>query len=73
MLKKDPTTGRPWGNHGKANDAIDWVLDRCPDGDPAAFLTAWRDGSAAKGWPDFYKWLNQRDADRAARKRETSK
>jgi hypothetical protein len=56
----DSRTGRPLGDHGTAQDAIDFVLDSSTEFDPGEarlFMEAWREGNAADEWPEFYTWL----------------
>lgn len=63
----DERTGRPFGDHGTAVQALDYALDVMED-DPALqldFLEAWREGGAFEGWPEFYEWLRAREAPRA--------
>lgn len=65
----DPNTGRPFGDHGSAEQALHWISEN-GDGDPAndqEFLRAWRDGEAWEEWPEFYKWLSPFPADRSRR------
>ena len=55
----DPISGRPYGDHGTGEQAIEWALDHgpsfaCEYGD--AFLRAWREGDLAE-YPDYYAWL----------------
>lgn len=54
----DPHTGRPLGDHGTAQDAIDYVLGSGALYHEVAdvFLTAWREGNLGE-WPEFYAWL----------------
>lgn len=54
----DPRTGRPWGDHGSAHLAIEYVLSPGVDlGCPAEdFLGRWREGCLDE-WPEFYDWL----------------
>lgn len=62
----DPRTGRPLGDHGTANDAIDFVLDggtEIAPGEETTFLAAWREGDLEE-WPEFYPWLAKREAGR---------
>jgi hypothetical protein len=61
----DPRTGRPNGDHGTANDAIDFALDTSSGLEAEDFLRAWRDGSLEE-WPDYYVWLRKRDGGRMA-------
>lgn len=53
----DPRTGFPLGEHGTAQQAIDWLLDVNRDGQEREFLSVWRDGGAWQEWPEFYEWL----------------
>ena len=59
MLPNDPSTGLPWGDHGTANEAIDWAVDYLV-GVKGPFLRAWRIGDAARDWPGYYGWLRSR-------------
>lgn len=55
----DPTTGRRFGDHGTAQNAIDFVLSNGGEagvGETEAFLRCWTEGDLG-GWPDFYAWL----------------
>lgn len=55
---------RPVGDHGTAQDAIDFVLDgraEFPPGEVELFLNAWRTGELEE-WPEFYTWLTKREA-----------
>lgn len=55
----DPRTGRPLGDHGTANQAINYVLSRADLGCPAKdFLKCWREGDLDE-WPEFYVWLKE--------------
>lgn len=66
-ISVDPRTGRPLGDHGTANDAIEFALEHT-DGDLAnmeAFLRDWREGAVFHEWPEFYSWLRRREAGRA--------
>jgi hypothetical protein len=60
-MANNPRTGRPIGDHGTANDAIEYVLESHVDlGCPAEdFLRCWRVGDLDE-WPEFYKWLKQK-------------
>jgi len=63
-MKIDPTTSRPFGDHGTASQAIEWLLNVNRDTDPGnavEFLRAWQQGNAATEWPEFYVWLNALD------------
>jgi hypothetical protein len=57
MIKLDPKTGRPFGDHGTAAQAIEFALD---SGDSYfevdTFLRHWREGDLDE-WPEFYAWL----------------
>lgn len=62
-LTIDPRTGRTPGDHGTANQALEFALDHS-DGDLGnmeAFLRAWREGDAAEEWPEFYDWLRSQE------------
>lgn len=64
----DPRTGRPCGDHGTANDAIEFVTSGaadCGPGEEADFLRAWQQGDLDE-WPEFYAWLRKRDGGRMA-------
>lgn len=64
----DPNTGRPYGDHGTANQALEWCSQTHGDGfDTSDFLGAWRDGSAWEEWPEFYEWLMPFPAERTRR------
>jgi hypothetical protein len=56
----DERTGRQAGNHGTANQALEYALDvhEADPGNQLEFLRAWREGDLADEWPDFYTWLN---------------
>lgn len=60
----DPRTGRPLGDHGTANDAVEFILNSpqimAPD-EGTEFLRAWREGDLDE-WPEFYEWLAEREA-----------
>lgn len=56
---RDPKTGRPFGDHGPAQAAIDFLLDhRQAPGEETEFLRAWREGDLDE-WPEFYSWLKR--------------
>jgi hypothetical protein len=58
MSNIDPNTGRPCGDHGTAQNALDYALDVIEDwAEMVDFLTAWRDGAAFEDWPEYYDWL----------------
>jgi hypothetical protein len=62
----DPRTGRPVGDHGSAEHALDYALDVAASNcEVETFLTAWREGSLEE-WPEFYAWLREREAGDAA-------
>lgn len=54
----DPNTGRPYGDHGTATDAINYALSRETGGDAATFLYCWREGNLDE-WPEYYGWLRK--------------
>jgi hypothetical protein len=58
----DDRTGRRYGDHGTAQQALEWALhegDRVLEvDDPIQFLLAWREGGAWRDWPEFYRWLD---------------
>jgi hypothetical protein len=52
------------GDHGTAQDAIDFILDnegRIAPGEETVFLRGWNEG-ALDEWPEFYDWLAVREA-----------
>jgi hypothetical protein len=54
-------TGRPLGDHGAAQDAIDFLLDhRQAPGEETEFLRCWREGNLEE-WPEYYAWLASRE------------
>lgn len=60
----DPKTGRKAGDHGTAQDVVDFLLAQesdIPPGEETAFLQGWRDGDLGE-WPEFYDWLAHREA-----------
>ena len=61
MSSTDPTTGRPFGDHGTGSDAIEFALEHIDDfGDAIEFLRSWFEGGAKEdGWDDFYDWLKE--------------
>lgn len=67
--KYDPNTGRPFGDHGTAAQALEWISHNVDSDalDQLAFLEAWREGGAWEEWPDFYHWLQPWPAERARR------
>lgn len=52
----DKRTGRPYGDHGTAVNAIDFALNYERTGEIHAFLKGWMEGSLDE-WPEFYAWL----------------
>lgn len=64
----DENTGRPFGDHGTATQALEWAIQNgSGNWDAMDFLLAWRDGSAWEEWPEFYEWLMPWPAERARR------
>lgn len=59
-LPIDPRTGRAVGDHGTAQDAIDFCLAHCRTMEPEVFLRAWREGCMDE-WPEYYVWLAKRE------------
>lgn len=51
----DPRTGRPFGDHGTAEQAIDFAIS-VADTEAEAFLRSWQQGDLDE-WPEFYVWL----------------
>lgn len=64
-LASDPRTGRPFGDHGTALQAITFVLDINRTHEKLAFLRSWRCGDLAE-WPEYYAWLKTPEGMRAA-------
>lgn len=62
-LPIDPRTQRPIGDHGTAQDAIDFVLAHCRTVEAETFLLHWRMGDLTE-WPEYYVWLADREAKR---------
>lgn len=51
--------GTVTGDHGTADQAIDWLLDHAdPFDDNSEFLKCWREGNLDE-WPEYYEWLNK--------------
>ncbi len=48
---------------GEALDAIDYAIEMLEDEDGMIFLCDWRVGIAQSYWPDYYKWLADRELD----------
>ena len=62
VTKIDPETGRPVGDHGTGEQAIDFILHHSEDHDlykMEAFRKAWQEGAAHEEWPEFYAWLSR--------------
>jgi len=53
----DPRTGRPYADHGTAEQAIDFAIDHAAI-EADNFLRSWREGDLNE-WPEFYRWLNE--------------
>lgn len=51
----DPRTGRTYGDHGTAMQAINFALDHLSI-ERDTFLKCWREGDLDE-WPEFYVWL----------------
>lgn len=53
-------TGRPFGDHGTAQDAIDFLMAELDNTlDRGDFIEDWTHGDL-DAWPEFYDWLNRR-------------
>lgn len=52
----DPRTGRAFGDHGTALQAIHFVTTQDTAGEENAFLCRWLQGDLDE-WPEFYEWL----------------
>jgi hypothetical protein len=64
----DPRTGRTFGDHGTAADAIGYLLDmdnprEIADGEVWEFIKDWAMGDL-DAWPDFYVWLANVEGER---------
>ena len=60
-MKIDPTTGRPYGDHGTADDAVAFILNyRGGDIEAESFLRYWDVGDL-RAWPEYYSWLAARE------------
>jgi hypothetical protein len=56
--ENDPRTGRPWGDHGTTQQALEFALDYIDDPyDTIQFLKDWREAELDE-WPEFYAWLS---------------
>ena len=51
----DRRTGRAFGDHGTAMQAVDFALDHLSV-ERDTFLKCWREGDLDE-WPEFYRWL----------------
>lgn len=47
------------GDHGTAQDAIDFILDSPEPWSASEFLPRWREGNLDE-WPEFYEFLAKR-------------
>jgi hypothetical protein len=56
----DDSTGRPAGDHGTANQAIEYALNVAEDHEAPDFLRAWQQGDLGE-WPEFYDWLKTQE------------
>lgn len=65
----DCYTGRPIGDHGTGEQAVEWALHRA-DFDtrchPESFLKAWQEGDAFDEWPEYYEWLASKEKEAPA-------
>ncbi|HLP67796.1 MAG TPA: hypothetical protein VK181_09780 [Rhizobium sp.] len=59
MSRINRKTGRPYGDHGTAEQAIEYALDHA-GGETDTFLRAWQQG-ALDEWPEFYTWLKEQE------------
>jgi hypothetical protein len=58
----DPRTGRPIGDHGSAEAAIEFARAHAGNShELIAFLEAWTEGRAFEEWPEFYTWLAKKE------------
>jgi hypothetical protein len=57
----DPKTGRPFGDHGTANQALKFALEVLKTR-KLFFLEEWYEGAAADEFPEFYLWLEGRES-----------
>ena len=62
----DPRTGRAIGDHGTANQAIEFAIDWSVCDDATTFLRSWQQGDLDE-WPEFYRWLKVQEAATLAR------
>jgi len=56
QMPADPRTGRAIGDHGTANQAIEYAVHHADE--PDAFLRGWQQGDLDE-WPEYYAWLTQ--------------
>ncbi|WP_404480018.1 hypothetical protein [Novosphingobium sp. BL-52-GroH] len=64
----DPATGRPFGDHGTAAQALHWALNVYEDPSGGLdFLQEWQQGGAWEEWFEFYEWLEPWPAERPRR------
>lgn len=60
MQRLDRRTGLPYGDHGTAQEAIDYLLSdggQQAPGEETAFLRNWLVGDLDREWPEYYDWL----------------
>lgn len=62
MIDIDSRTNRLFGDHGTANQAIDFVL-QFDVGGTEEFLREWKEGNAFEEWPEFYEYLRIHESD----------
>ncbi|BBF79895.1 hypothetical protein [Asticcacaulis excentricus] len=61
----DPRTGRKFGDHGTADQAVRFAFARdYSHHEIGEFIEAWRNGDLSE-WPEFYEWLAS-DSQKAA-------
>lgn len=59
MALIDSSTGRAPGDHGTAEQAIEFALNIHDDTlQTYEFLRGWHDGDLSE-WPEYYEWLNK--------------
>lgn len=60
--KIDLTTGRPLGNHGTAEQAIEYALHHAGvcSMEIETFLRQWEQGNLDE-WPEYYIWLDEQE------------
>lgn len=59
MSNIDPRTGRPFGDHGTGEQAIEFALTLGPM-EVRSFLEGWQMGDLDE-WPEFYRFLADGD------------